>query len=179
MSYYNLLPGQNIPSRAKIDFAVIGIAVDVGLGQGLRLAGEYGERHAQDIQGGISANGGYVALRRPIGKWTPYISYAQLSSEGDELALYRKINQNTVPNWLPGASLINASQRAAADIFLAYDQNTWAVGTSYSLTPMSKLKLEWARTHIGTASSFLDAPSGEDVTCEDINLFSLSYHFIF
>lgn len=179
VSYYNLSPGSGVPTMTKIDFTVVAFAVDLGLGQGFRLATEYGVRHAQDIQGGVSVAGGYAALRRQIGKWTPYLSYAQLRSEADELARYQNINRNRVPAWLPGAPLINASQRTAADLFLAYDQDTWAVGTSYALTPTSKLKLEWARTHIGAASSFVDAPAGGEVSDEDLNLFSLSYNFIF
>jgi len=75
--------------------------------------------------------------------------------------------------------LINALQRATTDIFIAYDQQTWALGASYALTPTSKLKLEWASTHVGMTSSFVDAPVGGEISDQDINLLSLSYHFVF
>lgn len=179
VTYYDPQPEISAPATAKINFPAFGIGADIGLGQGLRLAAEYGGRRAQNVQGGISATGGYIALRRRIGKWTPYLSYAQLRSDADELARYQDINRTTVPVWFPNASLINTAQRITADIFLAYDQQTWALGTSYALTPTSKLKLEWARTHVGATSSFVDAPVSGDVNNEDINLFSLSYNFVF
>ncbi|MBK1640626.1 hypothetical protein CKO12_01770 [Chromatium okenii] len=183
ISYYAIQPeialGTEIPSGRTEDFSVTIVGTDIGLGYDIRLAAEYVRRLVKYAEDGINSNGGYASLRKRIGKWTPYLYYAWLRSEDNALDLSLALNQSSVPKWLPGAALINTSQRVVADIFIAYDQQTWALGTSYALTSTSKIKLEWARTHIGMASSFVDTPAGGEVSDEDINLFSLSYHFVF
>ena len=80
---------------------------------------------------------------------------------------------------MPGAALINKSQKMAADIVSPYDQWTGAVGTSYRLTPSSLVKAEWSHTQTGVVSSFVDAPAGGDSADQRINIFSLSYSLIF
>jgi hypothetical protein len=47
------------------------------------------------------------------------------------------------------------------------------------VTTRSLLKLEWAQTHTGTVSNFIDAPSGGDSEGKRLNVFSLSYSFSF
>ncbi|PQJ96689.1 hypothetical protein CXB77_07930 [Chromatium okenii] len=183
ISYYAMRPeiglGTEIPSGHAQDFSVVIAGMDIGLGHDIRFAGEYVRRLVKYAENGLNSNGGYTSLRKRIGKWTPYLYYAWLRSEDNALELNQALNQSSVPKWFPNALLINAAQRAAADVFVAYDQQTWALGTSYALTPTSKLKLEWARTHVGMASSFVDSPAGGDVSNQDINLFSLSYNFVF
>lgn len=161
------------------DFSLIILGTDVGLGHNIRLAAEYTRRLVKYAQDGLNSNGGYVSLRKRIGKWTPYLYYSWLHSEDNALDLNQALNQSSIPKWFPNAPLINTSQRVIADIFVAYDQQTWALGASYALTPTSKLKLEWARTHVGMTSSFVDSPAGSEISDEDINLFSLSYNFVF
>ena len=60
-----------------------------------------------------------------------------------------------------------------------YDQFSWSVGTSYSLSPTSKLKAEWMRTRVGTTSAFVDAPAGSSVRNQNIDVLSFSYSFMF
>jgi hypothetical protein len=114
-----------------------------------------------------------------IEKWTPYISYAYLRSESSQLSLYNKVNSNTVPALIPGAALVNASQRVGADSILVYDQTSWAIGTSYALSSTQKLKAEWMRVRIGQVSSFVDAPPGSNIRNQNINVLSLSYSVVF
>lgn len=116
---------------------------------------------------------------RRTGTWTPYVYYAWLRSDQDMVDLYHAVNGNRVPAWVPQADLINLSQRATADGLEIHDQQTWAVGSAYALTPSSKLKAEWARTRVGSGSSLVDAPAGSDVRFQSINVFSLSYSFVF
>jgi hypothetical protein len=183
IQYYAIQPelglGTEIPSGSSEDFSVVIVGADIGLGHDMRLATEYVRRLVKYAEDGINSNGGYTSLRKRIGKWTPYLYYAWLHSEDNALDLNLALNQSSVPAWFPNASLINVSQRVVADIFIAYDQQTWALGTSYALTPTSTLKLEWARTHVGMTSSFIDSPISGEVHDQDINLFSLSYHFVF
>ena len=89
------------------------------------------------------------------------------------------MNYNTVPDFIPGAALINESQRIATDSFPAWDQHSWAIGTAYSFSPTSKIKAEVLRTHIGQMSGLVDAPSCGNVQDQDITVFSLSYSFVF
>ena len=75
--------------------------------------------------------------------------------------------------------MINASQRAGADQLIAYDQNSWALGTSYSISAKAKIKAEYLRAHIGQMSTLVDAPPGSNIRNQNINVFSLSYNFVF
>ena len=84
-----------------------------------------------------------------------------------------------MPASVPGAVLINASQRAGADGILAYDQSSWAVGTSYSFSATSKLKAEWMRVRIGQTSSLVDAPPASNIRNQHINVLSMSYNVVF
>lgn len=93
--------------------------------------------------------------------------------------LYKQVNGNRVPGFLPGADQINAAQRAGADVVFAYDQTTWALGSSYRLSPTSKIKAEWAQTRTGDMSSLLDAPPGGESGKKKLNVFSLSYSLVF
>ena len=96
-----------------------------------------------------------------------------------ERNLYNNVNYNTVPDFIPEAALINASQRTGADYLIAYDQHSWSVGTSYSFSATSMLKAEYMRSHIGQMSSLVDAPPGGNIRNQNINVFSLSYNFVF
>ena len=67
-----------------------------------------------------------------------------------------------------------------ADIIQAYDQESLAVGSSFAVTPSSKLKLEWANTRIGQRSAMVDSPAGGDpVRRQRIQVLSLNYSFVF
>ncbi len=122
---------------------------------------------------------GYVSLLRKVDKWTPYVTYAFLRSDSDQEELYQRVNSNSVPNNVARSTLINASQRAGADAMLTYDQHSLAVGTSYSLSPTSKIKAEWMRVRIGRVSSLVDAPPGTNIRNQNINVISLSYSMVF
>ena len=93
--------------------------------------------------------------------------------------LYNQINANRLPNGVPGAELINPTQRLGADILTVYDQTTWALGTAYRVSPSSNLKAEWARVSVGAGSSFIDAPAGAESGNKVTNVLSVSYNFVF
>jgi hypothetical protein len=84
-----------------------------------------------------------------------------------------------VPSLVPGSAQINASQRAGADQILAFDQRSVAIGTSYALSPTSKLKAELMHVRIGQVSSLVDAPPGGNIRNQGINVISLSYSVVF
>jgi hypothetical protein len=78
-----------------------------------------------------------------------------------------------------GVAGINASQRVRADYRGVVDQNTIALGASYRLSPTQKIKMEWARTHVGVTSNFVDAPAFGNVRNQNIDVLSFSYNFVF
>ena len=174
------LPGPGIPTIPSEIGTVITLGAQVGLGSGFRVIGEFAQSLASpntDIS--AASTRGYASLLKRVDKWTPYVMYAFLRSAPGPRNLYNSVNYNTVPDIIPSAALINASQRAGADHLFAYDQNSWAVGTSYSISPKSKIKAEFLRTHIGQMSSLVDAPPGSNIRDQNINVFSLSYSFVF
>ena len=153
--------------------------MDVGLGSGFRVISEFARTFIPHTDDSIASTRGYVSLLKRTDNWTPYVIYAFLRSTPDPLNLYSNVNYNTVPDFVPGAALINASQRTGADGILAYDQSSWALGTSYSFSATSKIKAEFLRVHVGQVSHLVDAPSGSNIRDQNLNVFSLSYNFVF
>jgi hypothetical protein len=178
ISYYDFQPGPGVPSRDEVEWNILSVGADIDLGHDARLAAEFAVRRA-NVSTGLKTRGGYVSLRKRIGAWTPYLYYARLSSDDDMLDLYQSLNNSSVPAFVPNASVINASQQVFADFLQAYDQHTWAIGTSYTVSATSKIKAEWARTEIGIATSLVDSPAGPPVSNQSINVLSLSYSFVF
>jgi hypothetical protein len=177
VGYYqtsNLLPGPGVRSVNDIHAMAYTLGADVTVG-GFRVMGEYVRRAVPDVDTGPDSQGAYLAVLKQIGAWTPYVSVAHLKSMPHISDLYNKVNGNTVP----GAAFITATQRAGADGINAYDQTTWALGTSYRLNPQSKLKAEWARTRTGDMSLFIDAPPGGESGNKTVNVFSFSYNVVF
>jgi hypothetical protein len=180
--YYQVnagLPGPGIPAIDRYDNRTLTLGTEFPLGAGYRAIAEVARSFVTQTNFSNQSRRGYVAVLKRIEKWTPYISYAYLRSESSQLSLYNKVNSNTVPALIPGAALVNASQRVGADSILVYDQTSWAIGTSYALSSTQKLKAEWMRVRIGQVSSFVDAPPGSNIRNQNINVLSLSYSVVF
>lgn len=178
-SFYWMLPGAGLGESRNQEFLIATFGADVEIAHGLRGAAEYAIRKEGDMERGQSSRGGYASLRKQVGRWTPYAYYAELRSEGWLRRLYQTVDSYRVPSSVPLSGAINASQGVVADGLEIFDQSSWAVGTSYSLTPTSKLKAEWMRTRVGTTSTFVDAPAGSSVRNQNIDVLSLSYSFMF
>ncbi|HEY0664541.1 MAG TPA: hypothetical protein VGD24_00555, partial [Gallionella sp.] len=123
----------------------------------------------------------YLSLLKQTGQWTPYVTYARIMSKN--LDEYLNVNNAQVVALVPAttgvAAGINAAQRTAADQMSMYDQHSWAIGTSFALNATSKIKAEWLIVNTGAVSSFVDAPIGEESGDRRINVYSLSYNFVF
>lgn len=159
----------------KITVPVFTLGASVLLPADIRLSGEYAKiKVDKSVTEGLSRWGAYVALSKRIGAWTPYAYVAQTKSTDSALDKYRRINGNV----LPSASLTR-TQKSLADVVAPYDQSTFAFGTSYRLTPSSLIKAEVSQVRTGDVSSFIDAPSGGDSAHKRLDVFSLSYSFIF
>lgn len=182
IGYYQVIPSMPGPGTQVIDPTIIDVftlGASIGLPRGFRLIGEYARRDMAEIAAGTNTDAAYLALLRPFGKWTPYAYVAGIRSEQQALDRYEALDGNQLPESVPNATTINATQRLGADQVIAYDQYSWAVGTSCNLTQHAKLKAEWLHTRTGRVSSFIDAPAGEDSGDREINVFSLSLSYSF
>ena len=173
------LPGPGIPTTNQVELSVLTLGADVGVGLGVRVLGEFARTVGAKTDLSATSNRGYLSALRPIGKWTPYVTYSFLRSADRALNLNRALNSSSVPGFIPGAALINAAQRAGADQVQAYDQRAVAIGAAYSLSSTQKIKGELMRVRIGRFSSLVDSPPGGDVQNQGIGVISISYSFVF
>lgn len=173
VGYYDILSGA---ASDRVRIPVQSIGIKVLLPGRVNLMSEYARMKLSSSSSGMERWGAYVALSKQFGAWGPYISYAKTRSTSASLEKYRTIDGNVSPLF---PSELNNYQKLNADIVSPYDQWTGAIGTSYRLTTRSLVKAEWAHTHTGIVSSFVDAPSGGNSADQRINVFSLSYSFSF
>ena len=178
-TYYT--PPGSSGQTSKITTPAFSFAADVDLGGGFRAMGEYVRRTVKKVEIGPDTAGYYLSLLKEVNHWTPYITYAKIISKN--LTAYQAVNNARVTSLTPGTAIpaadINAKQRAAADGMTMYDQYSWAIGTSYAIDPKNIIKAEWLIVHTGAVSSFVDAPAGEESGKRRINVYSLSYNFVF
>jgi len=183
LGYYQVSdqqPGPGVAYASHIVNDVITLGADVELLPTWRVVSELARNIQMRTENGANTAGGYVALLHKVGSFTPYVSYARLRSMGSSVSVVRQLDASVLPDYVPGADLINMSQRYAADIVQVYDQDSLALGTSFALTPQSKLKAEWLRTRIGNRSAMVDSPAGGDVIRRArINVLSLNYSFAY
>ena len=167
-NYY--CPAADGPSKIQTVTTNLGASID--LGHGFRTIGEYVRRKNEGSTLSPDSKGFYLSLQKEIGNWTPYLTYAKLTTKNR--GLYQAVNgvQTIIP-------AVNAFERNLVDAMVVYDQNTWALGTAYSLGSNSKIKAEWSIVQTGIASSFIDAPPGGQSRDQRINVLSLSYNFTF
>ena len=169
------LPGDvYIPAAdaLKITTTTAHLGASIDLGHGFRTTGEYVRRINSGSTLAPDSKGFYLTLQKEVGNWTPYLTYARLTTKNR--GLYQAVNSAQ-----PSPSPFNTYERAIADTFVVYDQDSWALGTSYALNSKSKIKAEWSVVQTGVASSFVDASPGGESGDQHINVFSLSYSFTF
>ncbi len=150
--------------------AHLGASID--LGNGFRTTGEYVRRKNSGSTLAPDSKGFYLTLQKQVGQWTPYLTYAKLTTKNRDL--YQAINTAQ-----PSSSPYYGFERNLADVMVVYDQHSWALGTSYAVDSKSKIKAEWSVVQTGVASSFVDASPGGESGDQRINVFSLSYNFTF
>lgn len=176
----NAMPGPGVGTTASIVNDVIVAGGDVEVAPNWHVVGEAARNVQSRTDLGANTAGAYLAVLHKMGRFTPYVSVARLRSMGRSVEAVDNLDAVQVPSYVTGADQLNASQRAAADAVPMYDQSSLAIGTSFALTPTSKLKAEWMRTHIGKRSAQVDSPAGGDVIRhQDIQVLSLNYSFVF
>lgn len=159
---------------------VISLGADAEVAPRWRVMGEVVRNIQKRTDNGANTTGGYVALLHKVERFTPYVSYAWLRSTSASLRTVRQLDAVAIPVVDEASAMLQAGHRIAADVIQAYDQDSIALGTSYAVTPSSKLKLEWMRTRIGQRSAMVDSPAGgEPVRHQPIQVLSLNYSFVF
>jgi hypothetical protein len=177
---YGLDASRGAQYATRIINEIISLGGDIEIAPGWRVMAE-GVRNIQKrTDNGANTTAGYVALLHKMERFTPYVSIATLRSTDGSMRAVAKLDAVVVPVVDATSAQIQAGHRIAADIIQAYDQHTFALGTSFAVTPSSKLKLEWARTRIGDRSAMVDSPAGgEPVRRQHIQVLSLNYSFAF
>lgn len=154
------LPGPGITRVGSIRNLILTAGLEWQLKDGWRVAAEVVRMRQKDIEIGSDSRAGYVALFKRLGAWTPYASLARQRSSDGVLNWRTQLTGATLPPQVPGAAQIIAVQRMAGESVYAFDQHSWALGLSYTLSPAAKLKAEWMRTRVGAASAHFDTPPG-------------------
>lgn len=154
------LPGPPIATVDRLRNIITTLGVEQQFGDGWRVMAEVARNRQLRTQVGANTTGGYLALSREIGAFTPYASYGRLRTHDPQMALYRQLVAVRLPPGIPGAAQINASQQTFAETIYVADQQTLALGTSWSTPWGGKLKLEWAHTQVGEGTRLLDTPPG-------------------
>lgn len=164
LGYYKVseeLPGPPLQTVDRLRNIITTVGVDHQFGGGWRVTGEVARNRQLRTRVGANTTGGYLALAREIGEFTPYVSYGRLRTHDPQMDVYRKLLGVQLPGFIPGAAQINASQRLFAESIYAADQRTWALGVAWAAPWGGKLKVEWARTGVGEVSRLLDTPPGQ------------------
>ena len=182
IGYYQVadsLPGPGVDGSRSVRNAVLVAGAEVKLPADFRVISEFARTIVKRNPLSPQGNRGYVSLLQKWDQWKPYVTYAFLKSPKSQRDFYAAVNGNRVPAFIPGADLLNASQRIGADNILVYDQTAVAIGASYAFSPTSKLKAEILRTRVGDVSMLVDAPPGGDVRNRVINVLSINYSVVF
>ncbi len=146
------------------------VGFDYGFDNGYRVVSEYAMRNMVDADTGPNAQSYYITLLKKVENWMPYITFAKLTTKDNVKNLFFTLNSDPVNQFIP----VN---RQYADFVVASEQKSYTIGTSYSISPSQKIKIEYMRTKIGDVSNFLlDNP---DIRNEAINVYSISYNISF
>lgn len=176
------IPGVDIYDFApggvdKMLIPVYNVGLSLLLPADLRVTSEYARMRIATASQGLSRWGAYLAVSRRFGEWTPYAYFSKVKSAEAALDLWRRIDGNVLPQG--PFERLNFWQKFIADIIVPMDQSTLALGSSWRLTNNAVMKAEWAHVRTGVGPGFIDARKGSNGSEQHLNVYSLSYSFIF
>jgi hypothetical protein len=154
-------PGPNIPVTNTIRNLAFTLGGEWQVDPTWRVAAEFVRMRQLDTEVGSDSKAGYVAVFKRFGSFTPYVSWARQRSSDGILEWQRRLTQDQLPAFIPGAAQNNAIQRVAGESLYAFDQRSVALGLSYALSSTAKIKGEWMQTQVGSASTHFDVPLGQ------------------
>lgn len=157
----------------KNDVLAFTVGMDYGFGNGYRVVSELAIRNMVNADTGPNAQSGYITIMKKIDQWTPYATIAGIRTKDNVKNLYNNLNSDPINQVLP----IN---RQFADYAVATEEKSYTIGTSYTITPLQKIKAEWMHVNIGSVSNFLiDSPGDQAITNTSLNIYTLSYSVAF
>jgi len=173
------MPGPGVDTLSSVKSYYLTGGVEFSPAPGWKVATELNRVRPVGTERSIDTRGGYIAVTRQLGRWSPYATYGRLMSSGTSLAWARTLDETTLPVGLPGAEPLNASMRASAEAIPVYDQRSWAFGGAYAVSPTAKLKAEWLHTRAKVSSMFDLAPGEKLFQTRSIDVLSVNYSFTF
>lgn len=169
------VPGPEVETVNRVRNFYLAAGVEFSPAPGWKITAEANRVRPVGTERGIDTRGAYVTVLRQCGRWSPYATYGRLSSPDVNRAWARTLDETT----LPGADMLNASMRVAADAVPVYDQHSVALGAAYAPSANRMLKAEWL--HIQSqVSGLFDLPPGQPLfKPRSTDVLSLSYSITF
>ncbi len=171
---YTPTPGYDgglVYDRMPLIFLTFG--VNWHLGNEWYFVGEGVFRHSLKTNVGLNSLALYAMVSKRYGKWTPYVSLSAIQPATKIRSYLKEMGQPTGNHQL---DLLNMS---AADNLVTMQQWAFTLGAAYDIAPNQRLKFAWIYTHIGRASALLSARADQDFKHKGINMFNISYNFLF
>lgn len=170
-----------VPTVDSVHNTVLSVGAEWKVTPAWRLSTEFFSNRQHDMDLGANLYGGYASVAYRSGAWAPYAYLARVKMREPQGSLYTALTHPTLPpTAFPGAAQLVTAQRITGDAgIFSFDQRTLALGTSWSITPRSMLKLEWSRTRVGRGSRFLDVPAGQDAGGARFSVISINYSFLY
>lgn len=158
------MPGPAIETTVRIRNRAFTAGADWWITDTWRVTAEFVRMRQRDTEMGSDSRAGYLAVFKRFGAFTPYASLARQRSSDGLLEWQRRLTEERLPDFIPGAAQTNAAQRLAGESLYAFDQRSTALGVSYALSSTAKLKAEWMRTRVGAVSNHFDTPQDRSGT---------------
>lgn len=173
------LPGPGIETVPAVENAAYILGAEFSPAPAWKIIAELGRIQQLNTERSIDSMQAYMTVSREFGAFTPYLTLSRVKSTSTSRHWTRQLDETTVPAFVDGTGMLNASMRVASDNVPAYDQRSIALGSSYSLSPTSKLKAEWQHTTAKAAGMF-DLAAGEKLfKHRTLDTLSVNYNFVF
>jgi hypothetical protein len=175
----NHMPGPGVQALSRLKNLYLAAGVEFSPAPGWTVTSELNRERPLSTECGVDIRGAYVTVQRQLGRWSPYATLARLATLGTTRAWARTLDETTLPAAMPGAAMLNASMRVAADAVPVFDQSSVAVGAGFALSPTQVLKAEWLHLRAGAAGLF-DLPAGQPLfQPRSADVLTLTYSFTF
>ncbi|TAL08755.1 MAG: hypothetical protein EPO03_03210 [Porticoccaceae bacterium] len=168
------------PDAKDVSFASLGAAWDNGQ---YFVSGEWGHRTLRNLLSDTTA--WYVTGGTRIGKWTPYITYANSKNDSPN-SFSGSDSAVVVPPGVPAGAVINGLVTALRQSN-AMDQQTASLGVRYDLNKNVALKTQWDHVMTDCSSpsagtcdgTFANQKPGFDNKSQEVDLISASIDYRF
>lgn len=159
--------------KVESETVALTLGVELNLQNNYKLTSEYAYKNMVNFDSGPNMHSAYISLSKEIKNWDNYIAFGIVKSEENVKNAYKDLYTDPINNIIP-------SNRQYADAMQVFDQKSYTIGTSYSLSSESKIKTQWTYVQTGEISNYLFDNDNKTISQkENLNIFSLSYNFIF